>query len=319
VRDNIPSISVAVQHDQTLLFAGAFGCADIQAGIPATPETVYRAGSITKLFTDTMLMQLRDEGRAHRCDTPPPAPTLLELATHRSGLPRDPQPRPESVAHLFQMMGRSAADDDDTVEYSNFGLAVLGQALAVAAGQPYAEYVETRILQPLGMTASGFREGPLAGRIATGYRDTGGVGPVVPGWTSGGAAGVMAPAGALYTTPADLMKFAALQFRQGAAGGSQVLSGASLREMQSPHFPTSSGGQIGVGWFIGRIAGETVIMHNGRVEGFRADLKVVPDLKLAAAVMFNVSANRQGLTGPEQVDRMILETLIPLVSQATRG
>src|SRR3990170_5165078 len=165
----IPGMSVAVVYDQATLWAKGFGTANLEMGVPATPKTVYRVASITKLFTATMLLQLRDAGKlslddpikrflptfeieSRFADSGPI--TLRQVMTHMAGLPREcsidrwamsESPSIEAVLDSLR--------DSETVfppmakyKYSNLGIAILGHALEVAAGQGYAEYVTRNIL-----------------------------------------------------------------------------------------------------------------------------------------------------------------------------
>ena len=340
-RGNVPAVSVAVVHDQQVIYAAGFGCADVATGAPATADTIYRIGSVTKLFTDTMLMQLRDAGllnlddpvdryvpavtyRLANGDTV--SPTFRQLASHTAGLPRMLNPPPASVAELFERLQQTVAQSTPGTRfsYSNLGLAVLGQALAIIAGQPYAEYITAHILEPLGMTSSGFQVDRLPQQdLASGYRasrrtPSGALDatPIAPG-PGNGIPSAMSPAGALWSSALDLMRFAALQFRDRPAGGDQVLAPADLHQMWEPVMRSGPRSSVGIGWFITEIAGQTVVMHNGSVDGFRADFKVVPDLKLGVAVLYNLRPPRTApFTGPERIGATTLAALIPAVAAA---
>ena len=174
---NLPGLSIAIVFDQEIVWAKGYGYSDVEQKIPATPSTVYRIGSVTKLFTSTAILQLRDQGKL-RLDDPvslylpwfrirnpfPDAPeiTFRHLLTHTSGLPREAA-FPYWTDHVFPtrealaaaVPGQDAVDAPETTyHYSNLGMSLLGEVVTEVSGQPWADYVQEKILQPLGMVRS---------------------------------------------------------------------------------------------------------------------------------------------------------------------
>jgi CubicO group peptidase (beta-lactamase class C family) len=178
---HVPGLSVVIVADQDVLFLKGYGLADLVNALPATPHTIYRIGSNTKLFTATMLMQLRDAGKL-QLDDPverylpafsipsrfPDSPpiTFRQLATHTSGLPLEApleygyhftRTFPSIEALLSSLTYLERCQPPYTAyRYSNLGFNILGHTLAQIAQQPYAEYVTQHLLNPLGMNDSGF-------------------------------------------------------------------------------------------------------------------------------------------------------------------
>lgn len=330
IRRKIPGLSAAVVYDQQILWLKGFGFADVERHIPATPRTIYRVASITKLFTATMLMQLRDAGkvgledpvtryvpelqlRSRFADSPPI--TLLQLATHTSGLSREAPmdywrtlrfPAVEAMVAALTQDGERIFPPYREWKYSNVGYAILGLALSRAAGQPYFDYVEQNILRPLGMHDSGFQ--PTAG-LATGYALPEGDAPPKPVFQPD--YGGYGPATSLYTHVEDIAKFISLQFRDGPVGGNQILRGSSLREMHAAHWiqPDWQSGW-GIGFRITRIGSYTAIGHGGGIQGFRTDVSLIPALKLGVAVFTNTNSD------PDELTAMVLELLGPVVERA---
>jgi CubicO group peptidase (beta-lactamase class C family) len=289
--------------------------------------------SNTKSFTAVMLMQLRDAGRL-QLDDPVnryvPAvvyqapdgrlvsPTFRQLAAHISGLPRDMRPAPASVEQLFQRLPQVVAESDPGTEYlySNLGYAVLGQALAVIAGQPYAQYVTEHILRPLGMSSSGFDRSAIQAPIATGYTSI----EVTPEGVTAQPAryaslGPGNPSGGLLSSLADMTQFVKLQFADGPVGGSQILSGASLREMWEPVFPTNGPGSATVGWFVSPFGSQALVCKNGALPGFHTQVCFLPQSQVGVVILANVATRL--LTGPAGLQRMaqmILTTVLPALS-----
>ncbi|MDP6454905.1 MAG: serine hydrolase domain-containing protein [SAR202 cluster bacterium] len=305
-----PGLSIAIIFDQKLVWSKGFGHSDIASGAPAKPDTIYRIASITKLFTATSIMQLRDGGKL-QLDDPitkhlpwfdiqnkhldAPAITIRHLITHTSGLPREaafPYWTDSEFPTRDQMV--DALSKQETVlptetrwKYSNLALSLAGEIVATVSGIGYAEYVQRNILDPLDM-ASTFVNSPDRDNpsLATGYgrRQPDGNRHVSP-FTDG--KGITAAAN-MSTTVEDLAKFAMLQFRDGNAGGIQILKGSSLREMHRVHWLDQdwiSG--WGLGFNVRRIGGKTHVGHGGAVQGFRTHVRLIPAHKIGVIAFTN--------------------------------
>ena len=318
---DLPGLSIAVVHDQEPVWAKGYGFADLVARTPATPATLYRLGSVTKLFTATAVMQLRDEGRL-RLDDPvalhlpwftvesgfgeAPEITIRHLLTHTSGLPREAA-FPYWTDHVFPgreeliaaLPGQRAVfAPEDRIKYSNLGMALLGEVVAAASGEPYAEYLRRHLFAPLGMSSttvapaaehhrrratSYLRRMPDGSREAFDYYDTGALAPAANGVSS----------------VEDLARFAMLHFRDRPAdGAAQVLAGSTLREMQRPHRVDDDwqGGR-GLGFAIRRREGETLVLHGGWIGGNRTLFLLAPSRKVAVIVAINADDGSPGEFG----------------------
>lgn len=307
---NQPGLSIAIIHDQELVWAQGFGYADVAQQIPAAPQTIYRIASITKLFTATAVLQLRDAGKL-QLDDPirqylpwfdiqsrfPDAPpvTLRHLLTHTAGLPRESafpywtdNQFPSREALQARLPEQTAALPTETRwKYSNLGLSLAGEVVTAVSGQAYPDYVHTHILQPLGMTDT-FVEtiDPAHPQLAVGYgrRKPDNSRALSPFTDSQG----LTPAANIATTVLDLAKFAMLQFRDGAAGGGQILRGSTLREMQRIHWLHSDWKTgWGLGFRILRLNDKTTVGHGGAVLGYRTLLRLCPQDKTAVIVFTN--------------------------------
>lgn len=327
-----PGLSVAVVHGQDTIWSRGFGLADLARGMPATPDTVYAVGSITKLFTATLLMQLRDAGRL-RLDDPvqeivPEVPvprrhpghppiTLRHLVTHTSGLAKDsPVGYWDSVD--FPPVGRLMAELANTEQpfppgvqwkYSNLAIALLGHALARIADETWEEAIAGRIMAKLGMAASAPKlAGQQRAQLATGYARASGSWP--PKVLAHQDLGGISAGGSMHATAPDMAKFIAAQF----GDASPVLAGASVAEMHRPVWvaPDWSWGQ-GIGWRIRRTSpgvnqGDTRVEHGGGVHGFTCRVLVsVPD-RLGVAVFTNGSDGSVGVN----LTNHALDLLVPV-------
>lgn len=305
---NLPGLTVAIVHDQEIVFSKGYGFENIERKKPATSQSVYRVMSVTKLFTATMLMQLRDAGRVRLDDAvtrfvpeygigssfpDTRVPTLRQLASHTAGLPKD---NPPGGGSRFEDLVRNLGQSSLTIppytafKYSNAGVALLGGALARAAGKPYTEYVEQEILAPLGMDHSGFTTTPvLSERLAIPYRtEADGTFTELP---AGDFDEIMAPAGGLLASVEDMARFIRLHFNEGDAG-STLLGVTTLREMRAPVFIDPGwNSAIALGWWIQRVGGETVYWHGGQGTGYNTAVMIVPELKLGLALFINGTAD----------------------------
>lgn len=308
----VQGISIALVDDQRVVWSGGFGYADVEAQQLATADTLYRVGSVAKLFTDTAAMQLVETGQL-KLDEPVKAVlpgfspkwwdgsaapiTPRMLMTHHSGLPRDvqksfqsPQP-PRFTDEAGNFDGYLAYRPGQMFSYSNVALSVLGSMVEKASGMRFEDYMHTAVLKPLGMRASAFDvAAPQDAAMAKGYR----------------GATVLAtvpmrdvPAGGLNSSANDLSRFLMMVFAQGQAGGQRVLRPESVAEMlrpQNTNVPLDFDSRMGLGWFLqspdtARIAGGGWnAMHDGAIDGYRSTLMALPEQKLGVVVLTNSSA-----------------------------
>ncbi|HEY2945429.1 MAG TPA: serine hydrolase domain-containing protein, partial [Vicinamibacteria bacterium] len=303
----LPAVSIALVDDQQIVWAQGFGYADPDVKRPATADTVYRVGSVSKLFTDIGMMRLAEQGQIdidapvtrYLPDFRPKNPfpqakpiTLRMLTSHRAGLIREPP-----VGNYFVTDEPSLADtirslNDTTlvyptmqrIKYSNAGIATVGYVLEVTQKQPFAPYLEKAVLVPLGMTHSSFEKKPeLMRDLAKAYMWTeDGRVFEAPGFRFG-----MDPCGAMYSTVLDLGRFMSALFAGGrTSSGGQILKRETLEAMWTPQFaaPGDKRG-FGIGFAIGEVNGHRLIGHDGAVYGFATTLEALPDDKFGVVVI----------------------------------
>jgi CubicO group peptidase (beta-lactamase class C family) len=328
-------VSLAVIDDQRVVWSHSAGWADREQQRPATADTVYRMGSISKLFTVMAALQQVQDGRLD-LDAPiervlpefavrsrfAPAPiTARLLMTHHAGLPRD---------QLAGMWGQRVADfrsvtaalaDDELVyppgqllSYSNVGMSVLGHAVERAAGEPFEALLQRRLLDPLGMSTASFSQAqPATPQSATAYdrkrrreepalRDT--------------------PAGGLNVSVNDMARFVSLIFAQGrTADGQTLLAPALVAEslrVQNAAVPLDLGFGVGLGWMLATlepdpiVGGGPVAHHNGATAYHRAALYLLPEQRLGVVV-----ASNSGQAGPLVSD--LARTALALALEARTG
>jgi CubicO group peptidase (beta-lactamase class C family)/D-alanyl-D-alanine dipeptidase len=301
----IPAVSVALVDGSRVVWARGFGWADSAAGVPATAATVYRVGSVSKLFTDIAVMQQVERGKLaldapvtrYLPDFHPRNPfggeiTLRQLTSHRSGLIREPP-----VGHYFDdtepTLAATVASLNRTsliyppgkqTKYSNAGIAVLGEVLEKTQGESFYPYLQHAVLEPLGMRASRFQPtAEVRTGLAKGYM-----------WTLDGRRfeaptfqlGI-GPAGSLYTTVLDLSRFMSVLFDGGALpGGKRLLARPTLDSMWTPQFADSGATTgFGIGFGIDTLDGHRTVGHGGAIYGFATSLEALPDDSLGVVVV----------------------------------
>ena len=274
----------------TFFNAGKFAADDAR---PITPDTEFEIGSMTKVFTALLLADTVRAGKA-TLEAPigaPFAPTTItwqQLATHTSGLPRLPgdfrsgdsaNPYAEQDLARLEASWRSEAPKakpGERMDYSNFGYAVLGQALAAAWGQPYPAVLKERILGPLGLkdTATAWREADPA-RLAPGHAEQG----RAANWDLN----AYAPAGALVSTTRDLARLA-----QACLGLVDTPLAPVLAEAAKPRAAGDMPGrQIGLGWIVEKRGATTIVWHNGGTGGYRSFVGYDAAKRVGVAVLTN--------------------------------
>jgi|CXWL01.1.fsa_nt_gi CubicO group peptidase (beta-lactamase class C family) len=334
--EGIPGISAAVVHDQQVIWKSGMGLADRERSAAASPSTVYSVCSISKLFTSVAVMQLRDEGRL-RLDDPVArhlpwfkvkqmhddsgSITIESLLTHSAGFQEDPSIPFWSGSFTFPTREEVMATlpSEETIyaaqrhyEYSNLGLFLAGEVTTAAAGTPYADRVQAKILEPLGLVST-FPEMPagLRGtRLATGYSSRGrdGARRVLPFFQTRG----MAPAAGFASTAEDLARFLAWQFRLLGRGGSEILNANTLREMQRVHFIDPDWKTTrGLGFRVWRAGEQTFAGHSGDCPGFRSALQIQAEDRIGTVFLSNA-----GGVASENFAQQIHEIVAPAIRAA---
>ncbi|MEJ2204175.1 MAG: serine hydrolase [Gemmatimonadota bacterium] len=290
---------------------------------PLDGESVFEIGSITKVFTGSVLADMALKGEVSLDDPVrrylPPGMTvpmwngteitLRTLAEQNSGLPRMPDnfaPADPSnpyvdydVERLYEFLSgyELPRSPGETFEYSNLGVGLLGHVLALHAGTSYAEVVRDRILEPLVMTHTGVALTPwMREHLALGHGSGGGV---VPNWDLGALAG----AGALRSTAVDMLRFldAALHPERGSI--QRALAFAQEERADA------GGMRIGLNWISMHADSDTIVWHNGGTAGYRTFIGIVPSRRIGVVVLTN-----SGGAGADDIGRHLLHPEFPLAS-----
>jgi D-alanyl-D-alanine carboxypeptidase len=302
-----PSISVAVVRGTDTILFKAYGTADLEQNVPATPRTVYRVGSVTKQFTAAMVLQLVEQGKVRLDDSIaqhlPALPeawhavTVRQLLNHTSGIPSytdlgDPWIRrlgeempPDTLIALTAHEPMWFAPGTKW-KYDNTGYIVLGMLVEKITGKSWDVNLAERFTTPLGLTDTrDCLTTPLIARRAPGYD------PAGTGWANTRYLAMSQPfsAGALCSTIGDLVRW------NRALHGGQVVSASSYALMITPE-GAAMHGELKYGFGLGRdtIAGRPMITHGGGIFGFITGNAWIPSEKLSVTVLANSGGAHSG-------------------------
>ena len=311
-KHGVPAASVAILSGDEIDSA-ACGVLNLATGVEATIDSLFQIGSITKVWTATLVMQLVDEGRIE-LDAPvrrylpgfrvadervSEVVTIRHLLTHTSGIDGDHfadtgrgddylERYVETCAELPQVHPLGA-----TMSYCNTGYTILGRVLEVVTDAVWDDLLRTRLVEPLGLTHTvTLPEDVLRFRAAIGHIQPPGqeLRPA-PAWGLPRTAG---PAGAICSTAAELLEFARLHLEDGLSGdGTRLLSEEATRAMRQRQVEVPTGGideseaHWGLGWSVYTWSGRTVVGHDGGTIGQAAFLRVVPDSNTGVALLTN--------------------------------
>jgi D-alanyl-D-alanine carboxypeptidase len=338
---NQPGVSMGIVYGGKLVWAKGFGLSDLRAGTPATPRTVYRVASITKLFTSTAILQLRDAGKLGLDDPvtkfvpgfkvgdpfpDDPPITIRHLLTHTSGLPGEAA-FPYWTDHEFPTMEAVLAalpsqekpfPTETQYRYSNLGLTIAGQVVAAASGEPYEAYIMKHILEPLGMADTSVLSLPEGGRgrLAVGYgrRLPDGTRRILPFTDSRG----LTAAANISSTVEDLARFVAFHLGDGTEGADRVLRLSTRREMQRVHwlFPSWKSGR-GLGFTVKQFEGKTLVGHAGWVGGYQTQIGFIVEDGIGAVALTNADDGLPNIY-LEQALRVVGPALLKAAAPAPR-
>ena len=306
----LPGMAIAVMYRGELLYSRGFGFANLESRMPMTPQTPFRIASITKTFTSTAVMQLRDRGKlrlddpvskhlswfSYRNNFPGAEPvTIWDLLTHTSGLPRESAfpywtdnqfpTREEMIAALKRQ--QNIYEPETKFHYSNLGMAILGEVVAAAAGESYEQAVTENILVPAGMTRTKvFYPAERRGEVATGYSRRFPGGKRIPSQYVDSKG--IAPAANITSTVEDLGRYLAAHLGKPAVNGAPILKAATLREMHRMQWVTpGSQSGWGLGFSVGKGSERTTFGHGGWIGSTRSQILACPDEEIAVAVVVN--------------------------------
>ena len=301
---------VTVVYEGQVLFTRGYGYADLDKRIPVDPMlTLFRPGSVSKLFTWAALMQQVEAGKVDlEADVNryldfkiPDSKTrpikVRDLMSHIAGFGDQSNIITDKVENLIPYrdwlktnIAMRMWEPETEVAYSNYGAALAGYIVERVSGEPFADYADKHIFQPLGMTDTTFREpltGRLAGRIATGYRMVDGQLVAKPFELLG----KVEPAGSSSSTAPDMARFITAMLNDGQFGTARILSPESVRFLEAdgfknaPHLPG-----LAHGFMVLRETGPRLVEHGGNTGDQHSYLLLAPEAHFGFFMSFTGGA-----------------------------
>ncbi len=329
---NIAGAVVSVVKDGQVLFQKGYGYADVEEKKPVLPDqTLFRPGSVSKLFTATAVMQLVEQGKLDLDrdvndyldfalpKTYPEPVTLRQLLTHTGGF--EETLKNLFVAHesdikplrtyLVNEMPARIFLPGKIPSYSNYGFTLAGYIVERVSGEKFERYIENHILKPLGMNNSTFEQPlppQLGPQMSKGYLSASKK-PRDFEWVQA------APAGALTTTAADMTQFMLAFLQDGAVDGVSILKPETVRQMETRQFefdPMLPG--LGITFMEYLIDPVRIIAHGGDTVYFHSDMILVPDAHLGYFLSYNSLGKDVG-GGRGEVWRSFVNRYFPSAGQ----
>jgi CubicO group peptidase (beta-lactamase class C family) len=327
---HIPSVSVAVAKGGKIIWEEAFGWADRERLIPATPNTLYSLASVTKAFTTTGMMKLVEQGKI---DLSKPAndylgvskitglagnasdATIQRVMSHTAGLPyhyhffyvneTDPVPSmDESIAHY----GLVVTPPGEAYEYSNLGYGIIDYIMSRVSGRDYTDYMRDEVFLPLGLTHTSVDIAPgLEPYVAQRYDDQQ---RPIPFYTFDHRGG-----SAIYSSAHDVVRFAMFHLKDHLPDQQRILKDSTIDQMHytlTPPVPTMPGVGYALGWITNsNDHGYRVVYHTGGMPGVATAVALYPSEDLAVVMLSTFYA---GLT-PKMM-RAIVSCVLPKYADA---
>jgi CubicO group peptidase (beta-lactamase class C family) len=317
--ESVPGASVAVIRNGEMIIRRAYGMADLERRIAATPETNYRLASVSKQFTAMAVMLLAKDGKL-RYDQPirelvPEIPqaaqavTVRHLLNHTSGLIDYEDLIPESrTAQLDdnEVLALVAARDSlyfpagAQYRYSNSGYVLLGLIVARVSGTSFPDFLRTRIFAPLGMRATvAHIEGrDTVAQRSYGYSPRGGAFVQTDQSVTSATLGD----GGIYSNVDDMLRW------DHALSSRTLMDPTAMTEATTPPaLPGGAATEYGFGWFIDRYRGEKRWRHTGETSGFRNAIQRFPDRRLTIVILTNRSSGEPQAIAERIADRLLLD------------
>jgi CubicO group peptidase (beta-lactamase class C family) len=333
---HVSGATVSVVKDGELLFAEGYGYADRQNRTPVVANrTMFRIGSVSKLFAWTATMQQVERGRidpnasvnryldeVHVPEKYGEPVTVEHLATHTAGFeeqltgvgvrsPEDVRPLGETL----QEVPARVRPPGEVTSYSNYGAALAGHIAAKQAGTPFNRYAERELFAPLDMTRSTFRQpvpADVPGRLSEGYTYQNGRYVRGEFETIG-----IPPAGSMSATSTDMANFMLAHLQGGQFEDSRILSESATRRMHRQHFanhPALNG--MGFGFYEQSKNGVRVVGHGGDTQLFHSGLWLMPERNLGVFVSYNSAG---GVPAREEFYDSFMDRFFPTEERPVTG
>ncbi len=327
---NVPGLSIAVVDDQGVLWSEGFGYTDWDRKTPVTADTLFSIQSMSKSFTATAIMFAAQDGLLDLDapittylpnfhvnsifeEHPEQKITLRMLLSHTAGLVHEAPVGGNSdlPGHTFEEHIASISDTwlrspvGTRYDYSNLGIDLAGYILQVRSGMPFIQYVQEKVLAPLGMVSSTLDINQV--RATPGRAIGHGPFPLRPpvGW-------LLIPSGGVWTTANDMARYLQFHINGGALGGTRLLRQDLAETMYTPPNPAASAAEYALGISVNDHQGTRCIQHGGGGFGFNSYMVWYPELKLGVVVLANAEGDNLVSQLTSNVLTSIIESDLPV-------
>jgi len=341
----VPGLAVGVLIDSQVVYRAGFGTTRMGGGQPITPSTLFHMASITKPFVATAVVQLSNAGKVdldapvtryvpyfRMKDSRASAITVRQLLTHTAGMPDVTDYRwnhPEYDEQSLERWIRGLADStliaapSERWQYSNIAFELLADLVAKVSGESFEDYVQKRILTPLAMRKSTLLMTDIdSSLMAWGHRraSTGPFAIAAHYPYNRRHAG----SSTLHSNVDDMLRWARANLQRGALDGVRILPESAYDQLWKEQYDMmrrAGGGSrpgveragVGLSWFLETRGGTQFVYHGGGDHGFRTDLVLAPDQRVAVVVLTNSEA------GPSQLSRALMEAVLADRTAARRN
>lgn len=309
----IPGISLAIVKDDKVIYLKGLGVKDFEHNTPVTPDTRFAIGSSSKAFTAMLAVMSADEGKLSLDDSPKKflpyftlrdeeaaaKITLRDLLSHRSGLNRTDLAMVTGVLNREELikvagMAKPTAKLGEKFQYQNVMYAAAGEAVAKAQNSTWDDLIAKKIFKPLGMTNSDTRIEDMQKSRDYSFGYDYNAGTKVTRRLPQRAIPAAAPAGAINSSARDMAQWVRLMLGNGVYNGKRLVSEKGFEELTRKQINISGPIDYGLGWFLRQWNGHKVVEHGGNIDGFNAQVALMPDQKLGFVLLTNVTASSLG-------------------------
>jgi CubicO group peptidase (beta-lactamase class C family) len=317
---NTPGAAIGIVQDGQIAWSRGLGVANVETGQPVTPETLFRLGSTTKMFTAAALVMLAEEGKL-KLDEPVgkclsglhpqiAALTPHQLLTHTAGLTDESimSGRHDDAAlgdNIRQMNASWLFTEPGKIHsYANPGYWIAGLACEELEHKPYADVMHERLFRPLGMTRTTLRPTlAMTWPLALGHEVRSGKPAIVRPQADNAATW---PAGQMYSSVNDLARFATAFMDGGKLDGRQVLPPAVITKLSAPLVPRpGDDGHYGYGLSVSDERGVHILSHGGSRTGYGSTIRLAPEHKIAVIILTNRSSSSLPKTAAAALEIML--------------
>jgi CubicO group peptidase (beta-lactamase class C family) len=316
----IPGMSLVIVKDDRIIYLKGLGFKDLEKSAAVTPDTLFAIGSSTKAFTALTVLMSADEGKLSLDDSPkkylpyfelydPEADakiTIRDLLSHNSGLNRTDLALAIGTLNREEVirvagLAHPTAKFREKFQYQNVMFTVAGEVAAHAQGKPWESLVRERIFKPLGMKSSNLSVKEMESSPDYSYGYTYNTDTKENKRLPMRELTPAAPAGAINSSARDMAEWLRFMLNEGVHGGKRLVSEKSFKEFTSPQMKVGGNISYGLGWFLRDWNGHKVVEHGGNIDGFNAEVALMPDQHLGFVMLTNVTASPLGEDAREAV------------------